>query len=202
MIDIFSNIRDSFLTLSYFELTAVFLSILYLLLAIRQNIWCWICAFFSTLIYTILFFDSSLFMSSLLNAYYLIMSFYGFYIWKYGNKENNKVLKISSLSVKTNFKIIISLSLFSLMIGYFMKNYTNASFAYLDSFITIFALATTFMMTRKILENWIYWIFIDSASIYLYFQKEFYFTSVLFLIYTILAIFAFITWKKEMKYEY
>ncbi|RBQ27993.1 nicotinamide mononucleotide transporter [Aliarcobacter vitoriensis] len=200
--DIFSNIRDSFLTLSYFELTAVFLSILYLLLAIRQNIWCWICAFFSTLIYTILFFDSSLFMSSLLNAYYLIMSFYGFYIWKYGNKENNKVLKISSLSVKTNFKIIISLSLFSLMIGYFMKNYTNASFAYLDSFITIFALATTFMMTRKILENWIYWIFIDSASIYLYFQKEFYFTSVLFLIYTILAIFAFITWKKEMKYEY
>ncbi len=141
-------------------------------------------------------------MSSLLNAYYLIMSFYGFYIWKYGNKENNKVLKISSLSVKTNFKIIISLSLFSLMIGYFMKNYTNASFAYLDSFITIFALATTFMMTRKILENWIYWIFIDSASIYLYFQKEFYFTSVLFLIYTILAIFAFITWKKEMKYEY
>ncbi|RBQ30398.1 nicotinamide mononucleotide transporter [Arcobacter sp. FW59] len=200
--DIFSNIRDSFLNLSYFELTAVFLSILYLLLAIRQNIWCWICAFFSTLIYTILFFDSSLFMSSLLNAYYLIMSFYGFYIWKYGNKENNKVLKISSLSVKTNFKIIISLSLFSLMIGYFMKNYTNASFAYLDSFITIFALATTFMMTRKILENWIYWIFIDSASIYLYFQKEFYFTSVLFLIYTILAIFAFITWKKEMKYEY
>lgn len=193
--------------MSYWEVIAVFLSILYLILAIKQSLWCWAAAFFSTLIYSILFFDATLFMSSFLNAYYLIMAFYGFYSWKYATKnsqENSKEskkldLKVSTLSLKTHIITILSLTLVSLFVGFIMQNYTNASFAYLDSFITIFALASTYMLAKKILENWIYWVFIDSASIYLYFKKEFYFTSVLFLIYTILAIFAYFSWKKEQK---
>lgn len=123
------------------------------------------------------------------------MAIYGFYSWKKGFKSGGD-LEVSSLKLSTHIKLIITLTLISLFIGFIMQNYTKASFAYLDSFITIFALATTFMLAKKILENWIYWIIIDSFSIYLYYQKEFYFTSLLFLIYTIMAIFAYLSWKK------
>lgn len=184
--------------MSYFEIIAVFLSILYLLLAIKQNAFGFVAAFFSTLIYSILFFDATLFMSSFLNVYYLIMAIYGYYSWKRGFKiENSNELKVSTLTLKAHIKLIIFLSILSFIVGYFMQNYTNASFAYLDSFVTIFSLSTTYLLTKKVLENWIYWVFIDSFAIYLYYQKEFYFTAVLFFIYTIMAIFAYFSWKKE-----
>lgn len=184
--------------MSNFELIAVFLSILYLLLAIKQNAFGFIAAFFSTLIYSILFFDATLFMSSFLNAYYLLMAIYGYYSWKNGFKlENKNELKVSRLALKTHIQLIIFLALLSLIVGYFMQNYTNASFAYLDSFVTVFSISTTYLLAKKVLENWIYWVFIDSFAIYLYYQKEFYFTAILFLIYTVMAIFAYFTWKKE-----
>lgn len=191
-----SNFKNALALVSYFEFIAVILSIIYLLLAIKQNAWGFLAAFISTLIYSIIFFDATLFMSSLLNAYYLLMAIYGFYSWKKGFK-NSEELKVSSLKVKTHFILILSLTILSIIIGYIMDNYTNASFAYLDSFITVFALCTTYLLAKKILENWIYWIVIDSSSIYLYYQKDLFFTSFLFLIYTILATFAYFSWRKN-----
>lgn len=71
------------------EMVAVFLSVTYLILAIKQNLWCWVAAFISTLIYSILFFDASLLMDSALNIFYLIMAVYGWYSWKYGDGINH-----------------------------------------------------------------------------------------------------------------
>jgi nicotinamide mononucleotide transporter len=192
-------INEAILQMSYWEIIAALLSIFYISLAIKQNIWCWIAAFFSTLIYSILFFDATLLMSSFLNAYYLIMAIYGWYSWKIRNDYKDSNLKISTLNLSVNAKIIVVLSIISIVLGYYMTNYTNTSYAYLDSTITIFSLVATYMMTKKILDNWIYWIIIDSAAIYLYFKKEFYVTSILFLIYTILAFLAYMEWKKEYK---
>ncbi|WP_265734228.1 nicotinamide riboside transporter PnuC [Malaciobacter marinus] len=184
-------------TTTSLEAIAMFLSILYLLLAIKQNVWCFVAAFFSTLIYTIIFFDASLLMDSFLNAYYLLMAIYGWYSWKYSNIKENKELKISSFGIKANIKIVILLSILSLILGFYMQNYTSADFAYLDTFTTVFAIYSTYLLTKKIIENWIYWIVIDTVSIYIYLNKEFYLTAILFAIYTILAIVAFTNWKSE-----
>ena len=79
------------------EMLAVFLSVSYILLAIKQNLWSWVAAFFSTLIYSILFFDASLLMDSALNIFYLVMAVYVWYSWKYGNiKAQNEQLKITT----------------------------------------------------------------------------------------------------------
>lgn len=174
------------------------LSLLYILLAIKQSLWCWPAAFFSTLIYAVLFFDASLLMDSFLNVYYLIMAVYGWYAWKYTNTiVKNEELEISSYSFFKHLKIIFTLTLISLVLGYIMSTYTKADFAYIDSFTTVFALFTTFMLAQKVLENWLYWVIIDIVSIYIYIQKEFYLTAILFVLYTILAIVAYFTWKKE-----
>ena len=182
------------------EMLAVFLSVSYLLLAIKQNLWCWIAAFFSTLIYSVLFFDASLLMDSALNIFYLVMAVYGWYSWKYGNiKVQNVELNISTYGMAKNIKIIIVLILISLVLGYIMANYTSADFAYLDTFTTVFAVFTTYMLTKKVLENWIYWVVIDAVSIYIYIQKGFYLTAVLFAVYTVLAVVAYVKWKNEYK---
>ena len=141
------------------EMLAVFLSVSYLLLAIKQNLWCWVAAFFSTLIYSILFFDASLLMDSALNIFYLIMAIYGWYSWKYGNGINkNEELEITTYGLNKNLKIIGTLIIVSLILGYIMANYTSADFAYLDTFTTVFAVFTTYTLTKKVLENWLYWI--------------------------------------------
>lgn len=182
------------------EMLAVFLSVSYILLAIKQNLWSWVAAFFSTLIYSILFFDASLLMDSALNIFYLVMAVYGWYSWKYGNiKAQNEQLKITTYGITNNFKIIGILILISIVLGYIMANYTSADFAYLDTFTTVFAVFATYMLAKKVLENWIYWVVIDTASIYIYIQKGFYLTAVLFAIYTVLACVAYIQWKKEYK---
>lgn len=180
------------------EMLAVVLSVTYLLLAIMQNIWCWIAAFISTLIYSILFFDASLLMDSALNIFYLIMAIYGWYSWKYGNSKNKgDDLSISSYGFLRNLQIIIVLLIISFILGYIMANYTKADFAYLDTFTTVFAVFATYMLTKKVLENWLYWVIIDSVSIYIYVYKGFYLTAILFVVYTVLAIFAFKQWKEE-----
>jgi nicotinamide mononucleotide transporter len=180
------------------EMVAVFLSVTYLLLAIKQNLWCWVAAFISTLIYTILFFDASLLMDSALNMFYLVMAIYGWYSWKYGNGINkNEELEITTYGLNKNLKIIGGLIIVSLILGYIMANYTSADFAYLDTFTTVFAVFTTYTLTKKVLENWLYWIVIDSVSIYIYINKGFYLTAVLFAFYTILAFIAYKNWKKE-----
>ena len=182
------------------EVLAVVLSIAYLLLAIKQSIWCWYAAFFSTLIYSILFFDAALLMDSFLNVFYLVMAVYGWYSWKNINTETkNKELSITTYGFVKNSKIIIILTIISSVLGYVMANYTKADFAYLDTFTTVFAVFATFMLTKKVLENWLYWVIIDFISIYIYINKGFYLTAVLFSIYTILAVLAFIQWKVEYK---
>ena len=182
------------------EILAVFLSVSYILLAIKQNLWSWVAAFFSTLIYSILFFDASLLMDSALNIFYLVMAVYGWYSWKYGNiKAQNEQLQITTYGITNNFKIIGILILISILLGYIMANYTSADFAYLDTFTTVFAVFATYMLAKKVLENWIYWVVIDTVSIYIYIQKGFYLTAVLFAIYTVLACVAYIQWKKEYK---
>ena len=180
------------------EMVAVFLSVTYLLLAIKQNLWCWVAAFISTLIYTVLFFDASLLMDSALNMFYLVMAIYGWYSWKYGNGINkNEELEITTYGLAKNLKIIGTLIIVSLILGYIMANYTRADFAYLDTFTTVFAVFTTYTLTKKVLENWLYWIVIDSVSIYIYINKGFYLTAVLFAFYTVLAFIAYNNWKKE-----
>ena len=180
-----------------YEAIAMILAIAYILLAVKQSLWCWPAAFVSTLIYTILFFDVSLLMDSALNAYYLIMAVYGWYSWKYGGKLQELELEVSSYGLIKNIKIIFVLTLISLAFGYVMANYTSADFAYIDSFTTVFAVFTTYMLAKKILENWVYWIVIDVVSIYIYIQKGLNLTAILFVIYTVLAFVAFKKWKEE-----
>ena len=71
----------------------------------------------------------------------------------------------------------------------------------IDSFTTCFSIIATFLVVKKILENWIYWIIIDLVSIYIYFSRDLHLTSLLFLVYTVIAIIGYFNWKKKLQYD-
>lgn len=188
------------------ELIAMLLSLAYVLLAARGSIWCWPAAFISTGIYTVIFYDVSLLMDSLLSAYYLVMAVYGFWVWRNHSKKevktktesvqnNPEVFEVVSWSARLHLLICFGLAFCSLALGYVMDNYTNASFAYLDTFTTVFAVFATYLVTQKVLENWLYWVVIDFVSIYLYIEKGLMPTVVLFIFYVAIAGYGYVKWR-------
>ncbi|MBV1911359.1 MAG: nicotinamide riboside transporter PnuC [Kangiellaceae bacterium] len=191
---------EQLLATSLLEWLAVILAIAYLLLAIKESLWCWPAAFLSTAIYIFLFFDVSLYMESLLNLYYLVMAVFGWQQWK-KNKEASPNKPIFVWPLRRHLFWVAIISLLVVFSAFLLDRYTDQQLALIDSFTTWFAILATYMVTQKVLENWLYWIVIDSVSIYLYISKGFALTSVLFIIYIVLAILGWMTWKKNYEQQ-
>jgi len=191
-------ILNHYISLSVLEIIAVISSILYVILAAKTNIWCWPAAFISTVIYTYLFYKYYLWMDSLLQMYYMGMAFYGWYCWKDNLQQQTKVKEqLKTYQLKSHIKIIAALSVTSVVLGFFMDNYTPTDFPYLDSATSVFAVFATYLVAQKIVENWLYWIVIDAVSIYVYIEKGLTPTAFLFVVFTVLAIFGYYQWRKE-----
>jgi nicotinamide mononucleotide transporter len=185
---------------SGWELLAVILGIAYLLLAVRENILCWYAAFFSTLIFLFVFWDVSLLMESGLQVYYMGMAIYGWWQWRHF-KGQVASLPVSVWPPGRHLIAIAGIVLISLVSGYFLTDHTSARLPYLDSFTTWGSVFTTYLVAKKVLENWVYWLVIDSVSIYLYLDRELYPTAFLFAIYVVIIIFGFIEWKKSYQQQ-
>ena len=177
------------------ETLAVFLGIGYLLLAMRESSLCWYCAFFSTALYVWIFGDVSLYMESALNVYYMVMAIYGWLQWQRGgaDKSGVKIIRWTSKQHILGVVIILAASVTS---GYLLSSNTAAKLPYLDSFTTWGSVFTTIMVAQKVLENWLYWIVINSVSIYLYIDRGLDQTAAMFFLYLVLATIGFLTWKK------
>ena len=198
-----TNIWQEISQYSIPEIVAVLASLTYVILATREHRGCWPAAMLGSTIYVIVFFQYQLYMDSALNIFYVVMAIYGWLMWKNSQTEIDFVAAASK--EKTNIKkwrgikhinaiaIIILLSAFS---GFYLDNYTDAAYPYLDSLTTWSSFLATWMVVNKILETWLYWIVIDAASIYLYINKELYFTALLFGLYVIIATYGYLHWKK------
>lgn len=204
MTELLASFIDYSATLPWLELVAMLLALAYVILAALGSIWCWPAAFFSTAIYTYVFYDVLLLMDSALNIYYLIMALYGYWLWQKeasnntSNKEQ-KAFNIVSWQLSFHLKAGLILTVISFVLGYIMANYTPADFPYLDTFTTVFAVFATYLVTQKVLENWLYWLAIDAVSIYLYLAKDLMPTVVLFSIYILVATFGYFKWQSIYK---
>ena len=200
MTDFLSSALGEFHQNSLLELVAVVLAIAYLLLAVRQHIACWYAAFISTAIFLYVFWQVNLYMESGLQVYYLGMAVYGWWAWQRGSSEGKPGLTISTWSLRQHL-IVIGIVVVATFVSGTLLSGTEQRLGYLDSFTTWGAVVATFMVTRKVLENWLYWIVIDSASLYLYFDRELYFTMILFLVYLVIIFFGFRNWLREYRLE-
>ena len=182
-------------TLSIAETAAVLLAIAYLVLAIHQNILCWVAVMISALIFMGVFYSALLYMQSALQIFYVGMAIYGWYQWRYAGDEGTGV-QIRTLTVVRHIQVIAGISATALLLGWIMSR-TDTPFPYAEAFITVAAIVTTFMVARKVLENWLYWFVIDSISVYLYVSRELYLTALLFVFYLVMAVIGFRRWWRD-----
>ena len=179
--------------MSAWEAIAVVLGITYLLLAVRENLWCWYAAFVSTSIFLVLFWNVNLLMESALQVYYLVMAVYGWWQWQHG-RGDQKELAISRWGTRQHLVALAAVLIASAASGILLQQFTAAAMPFLDSFTTWGSILTTWMVARKILENWLYWLVIDSVSIYLYLDRELYLTALLFALYLVIVLFGYRKW--------
>ncbi len=171
-------------------------AIIYLVLAVRENILCWYAAAISTVIFLYIFWDVRLYMESGLQVYYFAMAVFGWYQWRRASNGSNN-LQVSMWSMRQHLIALALIALLTLLSGYLLNSGTDARLPFLDSFTTWASVVTTYMVARKVLENWIYWLLIDSVSIYLYIDRELYFTSMLFAVYIVIIFFGWFSWSRS-----
>lgn len=202
MFEILNSVLAYFQQLPWLELIAMLLSIAYVILAAKGSLWCWPAAFISTALYTVVFYDVLLLMDSALNAYYLLMAVYGYWQWSkkpQENQANKSELTIVSWQLNWHIKACAALAIVALGLGYLVDNLTPAHFPYFDTFTSVYAVFATYLVAQKVLENWLYWIVIDLASIYLYIEKGLIPTTVLFIVFIIVAGYGYKKWLKVYK---
>ena len=161
----------NFLTENWFEIVAALLAIAYLLLAMRQDARCWIAWIISSLMYLFVMCSAGLYMEAGLQIFYLLMGFYGLYQWQY-KLANNETLKIKVWPITTHMMCLTALFLLVITSGYILSNNTDAASPYIDAFTTWGAIIASYMVAKKILENWIYWFVIDFVSVFLFVSRE------------------------------
>ena len=181
------------------ELIAVILGIASVWYAKKDDILVFPTGIISTLIYVYLLWKWTLWGDMMINGYYFIMSIYGWYHW---TRKKGDVIEFPISVISTNEKRI-SLFIFIFTVAFVVAVYHyfnkfNTWYAYVDTFVTgIFFIGMWLMAKRKI-ENWVFWIIGDLVSIPLYFAKGFTFTSFQYIVFTIVAVYGYLEWKKTL----
>ncbi len=192
----------NWLLLNWIETTAAALGLIGIFLQIKQNHWYWLTSIVMVLMYVVVFYKSGFYADMSFQFYYLIVSLYGWIYWF----KSRGVRKIESIKTfKLNSKqwivsILISV-LFFFIIYFGLTTFTNSQVAAGDAFTTALSITATWLLARKILENWLFWIVVDAVSTGLYIYKGLYPSAILFFVLTLLAIVGYFKWKKTLLNE-
>jgi nicotinamide mononucleotide transporter len=144
----------------------------------------------------VLFARAALYMQSLLQVFYLAMAVYGFMDWRKGRTESGDVL-IRSWTSKEHVAAAVLVVVATAVSGLLLARTTDAAAPYLDSFITWGSVVTTWMVARRVIENWLYWIVVDGIAIYLYVEQGMLATALLFVIYLGVVVHGYFVWRRE-----
>ncbi len=183
----------------YVEILGVIFSILYLFFSIRQNIFLWPLGITSALLYMVVFYQSKFYADMGLNGYYVLISIYGWFLWRRGSGDGGSELPVSRLGKRSALVLLVITAAAFVCIGMILNRYTDSPVPYWDAFTTAVSFTATWMLARKILENWILWIIVDAVSMGLYLYRGLYPTLFLFAIYTTMAVIGYIKWKSAFK---
>lgn len=179
------------------EIVAAVFGVISVFLSVRQNIWSWPTAIVNVGLYIIVFYESKLYADTGLQVVYVVLNAYGWYHWLYGGK-NRTELPVTRTSPRLG-AFLVALGLTgTAVIGTLLARKTDAALPYVDALTTSTSLVAQWMMTRKLLENWILWVSVDVIYIGMYIYKSLYVTAVLYLIFLILSAIGYLEWKRSL----
>ena len=212
----FFDIKNIFFTawgyeMSYLEFFGTILGFIAVVLSAFANIWSWPIGIVSVFLLFFLFFQIQLYPDMLLQIFFFVTNIMGWWRWAHPKPEEEdrkKELRISFLKAK-QFLLITGIGLIgTLLMGTFASNIHTifpvifskpSAFPYLDSFVTVMSITTTFFMIQKKIECWIIWILVDAIATYMYFMKGVKFLSLEYLLFCFVASYGLWNWVREYR---
>lgn len=191
----------------YFEEISVLFAAAYLALAIRQSLWCWPAALISVALWAAVVLDARLYMDFALQLFYFAMGVYGWQQWRRGGERGpgpagsdsgRRGLRVHRWPLRLHVLAVGLIALATLIAGFALRR-TDAAFPFLDSLTSIAAVVATFMVARKLIENWIYWFVIDAIYVYLYSARDLVWYAGLYVVYLVMIVIGFRAWHKSLR---
>ncbi len=173
-----------------FELSAVVSSLFYTYLIGIGSVYCWAFALYSGLVFTYLCVSKRIYAEAFLHGFYFLIGIYGWLNWGVNSSHGFS----ASLPFYIHILAILLLSVISYWVAKLLGRFTDAKMVYLDSFTTVFSIWATVLMVQLIVDNWIYFLFINAAAFFLYFSRKLYFTAALMIVYIALSIKGYQEW--------
>jgi nicotinamide mononucleotide transporter len=190
------SVLAAFAAVPAMEWVAAGLALGYLGFAIRQSAWCWVFAAASAVLYLVVFARAGLVMQAALQVFYVGMSVYGWRSWRGSTAE--APLAVSRWTARQHAVASVAIAAFSLVNGWLITRGAATTWVpYLDAAIAWGSVLTTWMVARKVLENWLYWVVLDFAAALLAAWQGLAATALLFLLYTALAIRGYWQWRRD-----
>lgn len=179
------------------EILAATTGLLNVYLLARNNMWNWLFGIIAVILYIAIFFQVKLYADMCLQLVFIVLQAYGIYQWLYGGVKKSR-LKISNTPQNVYYMIfMMSIFLFG-SITFILVRHTDSTTIYLDSITTSLSLVAQFMMCRKWIQHWWLWMIVNFISIGMYFGKDLYFTTGLYVILFFFCFYGYITWKREL----
>lgn len=180
------------------EWAAVLLAFAYLWLAVRQNAWCWACAIASSAIFLVLFARGGLVMQAALQLFYIAMGGYGWWAWRQPGGGRRGTLAVSRWRGRQHALGIGVVLVATAVNGWVVARVQGGLVPYVDALVAWASVLATWMVARKVLENWLYWIVVDSIAAVLYWSQGFHATAVLFVAYVLIAVRGYFGWRADL----
>ncbi|MBE6333482.1 MAG: nicotinamide mononucleotide transporter [Bacteroidales bacterium] len=180
------------------EIIGTVVGLIYLWLEYKASIYLWITGIIMPAIYIFIYYDAGLYADFGINIYYLVVAIYGWLMWKYGGKTATKELPITRIPIKVILPLLAIFFITFALIVWILKTFTDSNVPVWDAFTTALSIIGMWMLAKKYSEQWLAWIVVDLVSAGLYIYKELYFTSVLYALYAIIAVFGYRKWNRQI----
>jgi nicotinamide mononucleotide transporter len=187
-----------FIAMSPLEIIAVIISVIGVTLTVKRNMWCWWFNFAAFVLYAYLFYEFKLYGETILQFFFIVVNFYGFYHWFKGKQQDHEI-RIEPIAQKTVIFQMLLAALGGLIFGLILKHFTDAAVPMLDSQLAAFSLLATYWTSRKHIATWVLWIVVDIVYVGMFIYKDLFLTAGLYAAFVGLAAFGWWQWEQVKK---
>lgn len=187
------------------ELIATVCGVICVYLTIRQSVWCWPVGLVQVTLFVWVFYRAKLYSDVILHIVYIGLGVYGWYHWLRGGSSRRlaagTVLPITRIGAASGAAWLLAAAAATTGWGHLMRRYTDASLPFWDAAIAVLSLVAQFLLGRKVLENWLFWIAVDVLAVGVYAAKELYLTAGLYGLFLVMAVLGWLQWRKSFRLQ-
>ena len=180
------------------QIIGTLLGLLYLWLEYKANIWVWIIGAIMPLVHGILYLTSGIYADAAMQLYYVAAGIYGLCVWLRGSKREEKRVDIQFTPRKWIFSLVLVYLVLHVALYFMLSEFTDSRVPFFDSMSTALSIVAMWMLSRKLVEQWLVWLVVDMISVGLYLYKGIPITAMLYTLYCALAVAGYMRWRKQV----